>query len=562
MAVIQLGGLISKIKGSIGGTAFKTQKSTQVMFRKSAGYSKNKLLLNNAIQFARWIFTQWGSLTAEQKNSWNSLAAILFFTDKFGNSVHISGRQLYTKTNINLRNIEYYEEASPSFSTLLPLVTVSNALFDANSKLAALNVTRTSDQPVYLMISAQVSQNNLPQPVFSRREAFFIVLNSSSTVLNFGEELFKKFPYLTNNYNVRYYIDLVNIYGIKGSPLYIDAVSGSIDYTFELEPYGVNYNWNVNLQVIQNLPTGTVYKSYYQTSSTAMPEPDFSSAVLFDTQGISNISSLFYGIDLNLLPPNLRYGNYVRVWVQPILPDTTVLDAKTQIWISKPIPAYTFLMVSGQQNASNDIVLTVNENFPPATTVRASFQVGASVYPTLNFHEATYFGEFDLGDDGTVNLGDVLFLPPFSLDPSSKIIVWIRPRNSGVDIDTALPQEIEAVEPVSGYDVTSALFVSISGGSPVSVVEILNNPTMISLTDFEEFQYAAICDSWGVGAQYPDFNTVTITGSLFGTLLAKDIFVDSGFDEELKACLFGGLKTEYRVNQNISCLFQTIPLLI
>jgi hypothetical protein len=223
MAVIQLGNLVTAVKGSVGGTCFKTQRGSQVMYRKSNGYSKNKLYLNSALGYARYIFAQWSLLTAEQQGSWNTEAAILLFPDKFGNQVHITGRQLYTKCNLNLRGLDYIPEPIGDFTSGVSVFLASGALVDIGDQSASVGLTIDAESPQYLFVSAEVSVNNLPAPVFSRRKILKTISITTDDTLSFGTEFFQQFPYVNENYKVRFYVDIMNGYGFKGLPQAIDA---------------------------------------------------------------------------------------------------------------------------------------------------------------------------------------------------------------------------------------------------------------------------------------------------------------------------------------------------
>ena len=428
MAVYQLGAIVTKIKGSIGGTAFKTQRATNVMFRKSNGYSRSKLLNNKALQYARYIFVRWGYLDPIIQSGWQNMAAIVFFPDKFGNQVHISGRQLYTKTNINLKQALYYESISPDFSMEIPVLDVEPAFINPATKFLSLGVEYFDGKTAYVEVSAQVSINNLQSPVYNRRETLIFPLVTGAELLQLGTEFFNKFPYVVDGYNVRLYVTPVNLYGIKGTPIAVPVNWSLPVLDFTLSPYIVTSSWNVFLPVAGNLPTGTVYRSYYQSDAVSMPAPDFSLATLFDEQVLDPALQLSYGIDLNLLPPNLRFGGFVRVWVEPVLPDTTVLPAKSVIWGAQPVPLYNFAMDTAIQYNDNTVVASTTNDFPSGTTFRVSFQNGGAVYPAPDFDLAQTIGEFTPDISGNIDLSTTLFDPPFSIDPLDKLLLWFRPR--------------------------------------------------------------------------------------------------------------------------------------
>lgn len=518
MAVFQLGAIVTKIKGSIGGTAFKTQRATNVMFRKSNGYSRSKLLNNQALQYARYIFTRWGYLDPEVQSGWQNMAAIIFFPDKFGNQVHITGRQLYTKTNINLKRVDYFESISPTFSTVIPVLDVEEGLINPVAKYLTLGVEYFDNATAYVEVSAQVSVNNLQSPVYNRRETLLFELITGAALLDLGAAFFAKFPYVTNGYNVRLYVTPVNIYGIKGTPIAVPVNFLEIENGFALEPYGVALTGNVFQPITTILPEGTVYRSYFQTSELAMPEPDFDAATFYRSEAYGGQGLLFPLMLLNLAPANLRFGWYVRNWVQAELPDGTFTEPVTAIWQNKPVWLYNFVPQTAVQYEDNSIILEIENDFPAGTIMRCNYQVQSGSFPEPNFMVAQGFGDFALELDGTVNLGTVLFEAPYNLNPADKIIVWFRPRFDGNDIDTAMFLEVESVTPAVSNSVTAALVNISASPSYFESYNIYNQFQDVAIVDPCVFEAFIKFDNWNTGDPVPDGSQVKVDIVGFGVV--------------------------------------------
>lgn len=518
MAVYQLGALVTKIKGSIGGTTFKTQRTTNVVMRKSYGYGRSKLLSNAALQYARYIFTKWSFLTPEEQSSWQNTAALVFFPDKFGNQVHITGRQLFTKVNINLQKENYYASVPEGFTMNVPVLDVENALLNPTAKYASLGVEFFDNATGYVIISAEVSINNLQSAVFSRRFALTRSLTTGAALIEFGNEFFERFPYVTNAYNVRMYVEAMNIYGIKGLPQAVPVQFLEIENGFMLEPYGVALTGNVFQPIVTVLPLGTVYRSYFQTDEFAMPEPDFDAATFYKSETYGGQGLLFPLMLLNLAPANLRFGWYVRNWVQAELPDGTFTEPVTAIWQNKPVWQYNFVPQSAVQYEDNSIILEIENDFPAGTIMRCGYQVQSGSFPVPDFMEAQGFGHFDLELDGTINLGTVLFEAPYNLNPADKIIVWFRPRFNGNDIDTAMYLEVESTTPVVSNAITRAVFtVTPPAMLPVDY-DIFDNPTLIPVTTNSDTSVNLFFDNWNTEDLIPDGMQALINLAGFGNL--------------------------------------------
>lgn len=524
MAVYQLGALVTKIKGSIGGTTFKTQRTTNVVMRKSYGYGRSKLLSNAALQYARYIFTKWSFLTPEEQSSWQNTAALVFFPDKFGNQIHITGRQLFTKVNINLQKENYYAAVPEGFTMNVPVLDVENALLNPVAKYASLGVEFFDNATGYVIISAEVSINNLQSAVFSRRFALTRSLTTGAALIEFGNEFFERFPYVTNAYNVRMYVEAMNIYGIKGLPQAVPVQFLEIENGFALEPYGVALTGNVFQPIATVLPLGTVYRSYFQTNEFAMPEPDFDAATLYNSEAYGGQSLLFPLMLLNLAPANLRFGWYVRNWVRAELPDGSFTEPVTAIWQAKPVWLYNFVPQSAVQYEDNTIVLEIENDFPVGTKMRCKYQVATGSFPTPVEIEAISFGpDFDLVGS-TVSLGNILFQPPYNLNPTDKIIVWFRPRHSDNDIDTAMYLEVESTTPVDSNRLTAAILNYTPNGSSAIPYDIYNQPQEFTLEPLSVLEGVFSFSGWSVGDPVPNGYAIVIFIESIGAITVADLF--------------------------------------
>jgi len=552
MAVFQLGAIVTKIKGSIGGTAFKTQRATNVIYRKSNGYSKSKLLSNPALQYARYIFTRWAYLTPEQQSGWQNMAALIFFPDKFGNQVHISGRQLYTKTNLNLKKAAYFEDISPTFSTVIPVLDVEDGVINPVSKYLTLGVEYFDNATAYVEVSAQVSVNNLQSPVYNRRETLIFPLVTGAELLDLGAQFFAKFPYVTNGYNVRLYVTPVNIYGIKGTPIAVPVNFLDIDFYYNAENYVIQNDFNVFINVDTNLPTFTLFRMYYQTSDVAMPEPDFENAVEFFTTGLPEFPALSARYRLALLPANLRYGNFVRLWIEPIADDVAILPAISLEWSEQRLPLYDNEPVSALFDSSNNVVLTIDSNLPAGTSIRIFAQFDATEYPEQNIEFATQVGDFPLELDGTVLLGQALVGEPYNLDLGYKMVLWYQPFVDTFAVDTPLPLQLEEGEPALFYPVTnSELRYRIGGGSEISAT-IFNNTFNAAFSSYSYTMIFVQFLSWTDPLLPPSVDVAVIDTGISGTVKLIDMFDTATLNPTLRRIEYTGLKPAFNTTTTVN----------
>jgi len=214
MAIFKLGAIVTDIVGSIGGTTFKRGSGNPVMLSKSNGGSRNKLLQNKQLNKIANIFKQWSQLTTTLRDDWNAAALLYEFPDKFGVLRNLSGRQLFTKMNIQLLPVNASITDPAGISSLLPVFSIDNS--EINILVPSAHVVLTSDAEIgNYMFSLEISYAPLESPVFSAREVLLVLPVEFSVDANLWDALVAKFPYYGAGYNVRVYVQVVNDSGFK-----------------------------------------------------------------------------------------------------------------------------------------------------------------------------------------------------------------------------------------------------------------------------------------------------------------------------------------------------------
>lgn len=223
MAVLLLSGLVTQIVGSVGGSNFRRFRGQTVLSNKSMGASKSKLLQNQKLSAIRSIFTRWQTLTDTQRAGWNAEALNYTFPDKFGNLRNLTGREFFTKCNIHLLAIGLSKNSVGSPSSVVPLFTLGSFQIDTSVNEVGLAITSVSAS-VWLQIRIEMHQKPLNTPTFVRRKIIYVQLVTSPITLNFWNELVAEFPYFENSFNVRAYVNAVNVSGFVGPYSTIDAI--------------------------------------------------------------------------------------------------------------------------------------------------------------------------------------------------------------------------------------------------------------------------------------------------------------------------------------------------
>ena len=134
MAIIQLGELISNIRGSIGGVTFSKNRAGQIAKKRSAGrksYSNNQA---NELKYQAYVSRQWQILTLTNKNLWNSYALLYPSTDRYGTVKSLSGFNYFCKVNNlnyklnNLIMLTPPERVAPAVISSFDILATNNTL--------------------------------------------------------------------------------------------------------------------------------------------------------------------------------------------------------------------------------------------------------------------------------------------------------------------------------------------------------------------------------------------------------------------------------------------------
>ena len=127
MALLKLGGLITKISGKIGGQIMGTSNSGNYI--KSNSYSQNPNTPNQSRQKAKigLISQLWRNLTQAQRNAWESGTTDYPYINRVGDTVFYTGFSLFNKLNLNRQVLELPPNLSiPTFTPIsLPNFTIS-----------------------------------------------------------------------------------------------------------------------------------------------------------------------------------------------------------------------------------------------------------------------------------------------------------------------------------------------------------------------------------------------------------------------------------------------------
>lgn len=452
MAVLQYGAIVTEIKGSLGGHTFKSQRNSFVIQMKSPGASKSKQLLNPALGYAGFIFQQWIQLPGSSQEAWNNEALLVTFKDKFGNDVTISGRDLFTKLNLQL-GVGYLMTVPPvGFTSAVDAFVISGGHFTASPASADVSVIVDSESFSYFDVTAELSVNKLRSPVFRTRQLIKRQQLSTSGTINFTSEFFSKFPYATTGYFVRYYVTILNEFGFKGLTQIIDLSEGVIIPSYVIVSALVTDTGNVSVITLDTTDiTGYLVNVYARVSASSYPSDDFALATNLGLFSKNSDNQLIMGGILKTVFPAVDTDWYIRF--------------------------YTVLNSAG-----------TNVGIPQTITTRVALPVPSFFFDSLdidNYHEtAVVYWETDSAVDYEAYLyviTDTEGIPPddfgvaefigfiFILSGSNEDI-WLKLITAGVDLSTG-----------TGVRLYGQLH---SGGDPIADPVSITTTIVGLITDF------------------------------------------------------------------------------
>ena len=223
MATFKLGAIITDIAGSIGGTTLKRNGTYKVIMNKSSGTPYSRSLNNRALGYLPFIFKQWTLLNDLQKNSWNDLALRYTFPDKFGALRNLSGRQLFIKLNAQ----GYYLNGSlvnpDEITSQLDVYSINQAAFIPELHQFTFAVINDSGNSQYYYVSIELSLQPLRTPTFISRQIVGVYELTGTTGVDILEDILKLYPYYSQAYNARLYVQAINTSGFKSVMQYKDV---------------------------------------------------------------------------------------------------------------------------------------------------------------------------------------------------------------------------------------------------------------------------------------------------------------------------------------------------
>jgi hypothetical protein len=166
------GSIIVKGAGRINGHVVRNFRGMPLLTRLALPTRTNIFNANPQLNVSTAAFKYWATLSLEDRGYWSSIAAEIPFTDRWGNTKYLSGRDFVSYLYINLTNLSTnmidpidFGSTFPSFTCKGIEINVLNNQFIAQDFMG----DGTTKQLIYLKLGINEIRN------YSAKELKFIV---------------------------------------------------------------------------------------------------------------------------------------------------------------------------------------------------------------------------------------------------------------------------------------------------------------------------------------------------------------------------------------------------
>lgn len=135
------GAIVSEIRNKIAATVFARNRGGAVIRNRATPINRRSTAQTTRRQLLSSLASAWRGLTAAQRASWNSAASQFPVQDNLGQTIFLTGEQLYVRSNANLTNIGASLIDTAPVPTTFPSITAAFAVLSD----AAMTVAFTPD---------------------------------------------------------------------------------------------------------------------------------------------------------------------------------------------------------------------------------------------------------------------------------------------------------------------------------------------------------------------------------------------------------------------------------
>lgn len=168
MARLLMGSIVTKAVGKIGGHCFRIKGTTQILGRNPNPFKNRAVNQNSAMNVIRTVFSNWKKLVTSQQAAWREIAIANPVPDRFGNPKTLSGREFYSRVNINSLLVGGPDVNAETFINTVPFLDFNDVTIDTRSSHLSLVELRRPDSgklAFYIMQIPSLSYNPTPRSI-------------------------------------------------------------------------------------------------------------------------------------------------------------------------------------------------------------------------------------------------------------------------------------------------------------------------------------------------------------------------------------------------------------
>lgn len=220
MAKIILGTIVTSIRGSIAGNTFRKTKTGFSLGLKSFGGSKEKRQENPVLSKIQYVLGRWKNFSTTEKNNWQIFANATPIINKYGETVYLSGRQMFNKVNIQGIPIDAYNDNTSSANTVVSAINVDICQIRYISNQVTLELSGTVN-PCRIVCYVQETSTKDNKPNFKKAVNIGVIIATPDYADGLTDLFYAKFPTVSALKTYYLWLQPINQFGWKATPTII-----------------------------------------------------------------------------------------------------------------------------------------------------------------------------------------------------------------------------------------------------------------------------------------------------------------------------------------------------
>jgi hypothetical protein len=136
---LQFGSIIVNGAGKINGHQIRNFRGMPLLTRKSIPNKSNFFLNNPAKKVATLAFKYWATLLLSTRQDWEVIASSVPFSDRWGNTKYLSGRDLVSYLYINCANAGLSFPDDKTFTSTIPSFSANDVTIDIKDEIVTVS---------------------------------------------------------------------------------------------------------------------------------------------------------------------------------------------------------------------------------------------------------------------------------------------------------------------------------------------------------------------------------------------------------------------------------------